>query len=335
MDPSISYIKITNIDCKSLGINKLITRVYIDNNSIFYFFTYHNISSFKSGYSTTPLDGSNAFLSDSLKELKINMNNSPFSFLDNMEIIYINFIHYSNILYYKLLNKNNNKINYGILDMKLNKILYNFDEEIKTFIPYSNGDILAITSTSVYKLCIIKNGNECINSCLSDNLILDTNGNKCQSSCDDGKIKLMPEEICIEKESCDLNFLMLNDDETECGSCNYFYPEGSKYKLINTNICLSNIPSNAEYYNEVLNILKCKENYHVEDNQCLPDFYYKRYQACFEMSNNNTNQKYLSCKSGYYLQDDNCLINDIITTEVNEIIDTSYMIETTEIIKTT
>ena len=32
----------------------------------------------------------------------------------------------------------------------------------------------------------------------------------------------MPEGICINKEECDLNFLTLNNEETECGLCSYF-----------------------------------------------------------------------------------------------------------------
>ena len=281
---------------RSLNKNKLVTKAYIDNNLFSYFFTYDDISSFSSGYSNTYIDfSSKDNYRTSISNMEFVSNISPFSFIDNMDIININFTSYSNILYYKLLNKNNNKINYGIFDIKLNKILYNFDEEIKTFISYSNGEILAITSTSVYKVCTIKEGNECIDSCSSGNLLLDTNGNKCQTDCDDGKIKLMPEEICIEKENCDLNFLILNEDETECGACNYFYPNGTKYKLINTAGCLSDIPANTEYYNEELNILKCKENYHLDISQCIPDFCFEDCETCSEISYNSTNQKCLTC----------------------------------------
>ena len=92
--------------------------------------------------------------------------------------------------------------------------------------------MLAITPTYAYKICIIKNGNDCIQSFSSENLILDIEGNKCQSGCDNGKIKLMPEEICI--DICDLNIFVLNNNEDICGLCSYFYPNGEKYKLINS-----------------------------------------------------------------------------------------------------
>ena len=69
-----------------------------------------------------------------------------------MEIIDIKFTPEPKYLFYKILNKNNNKINYGIISIRTTKILYNLDEDIISINLYSNGDILAITSTSVYKL---------------------------------------------------------------------------------------------------------------------------------------------------------------------------------------
>ncbi len=90
--------------------------------------------------------------------------------------------------------------------------------------------MLAISATSAYKICILKDGNSCLNSCPNGNLLLDTDGNKCQNSCDSGKIKLMPEGICISQSTCDLNIFTINSDGTECGLCSYFYPTGAKYK---------------------------------------------------------------------------------------------------------
>jgi len=130
-------------------------------------------------------------MKESIQNLVININElSPFSFVDDMEVMDINFIHYSNYLYYKIINKNNNKINYGILDIKTNQILYNFDAEIFSIFTYSTGDILALTSNSLFKICVIKGGDSCIDVCDSNNLLLDTNGNKCQNKCDVDKIKL-------------------------------------------------------------------------------------------------------------------------------------------------
>ena len=90
-------------------------------------------------------------------------------------------------------------------------------------------------------------------------LLLDPEGNKCQETCVSGKIKMMPEGICISSDYCDLNYYVLNEDGTECGLCNYFYPNGEKYKLINTTGCLSVIPNNTEYHNTQWNTLKCKK----------------------------------------------------------------------------
>ena len=58
-------------------------------------------------------------------------------------------------------------------------------------------------------------GDACDNTCTT--IMLDPEGNKCQENCITGKIKMMPEGICISKESCNLNFYVLNNDESECG----------------------------------------------------------------------------------------------------------------------
>ena len=106
--------------------------------------------------------------------------------------------------------------------------------------------MLAITSTSAYKVCIIKSGDSCSDSCSSGNLILDPSGNKCQNGCDSGKIEFVPEGICIDKSLCDTNYYIFNSDETQCGLCSYFDSSAYKYKLINTTGCLSSIPINAD-----------------------------------------------------------------------------------------
>ena len=144
-------------------------------------------------------------------------------------------------------------------------MLYNIEsDEDVTFITDSNGQMLALTSNSLYKICVVK-----VNNNFSDaystscpNVILDQEGNKCQAQCDEGKIKMMPEGICINKALCDLNINVYNADETECGLCKYFNPNGAKYKIINTINCIEEIPDNAEYYNENQKLLKCKINYH-------------------------------------------------------------------------
>ena len=164
--------------------------------------------------------------------------------------------------------------------------------------PFSKTEMLIITSTSAYKICVVKTDGSCTDTCSSSDLILDPEGNKCQSGCDSGKIKLMPEEICISSSLCDTNIYTFNSDNTQCGLCNYFYPSGQKYKLINTTGCLSSIPDNADFYNENLNLLKCKTNYHLDNtNNCVPDSCYPLCKTCFEVSENINEQKCISCNS--------------------------------------
>ena len=56
-------------------------------------------------------------------------------------------------IYYKLKNKNNDIYYHGIIDIELNKIIFNTNETITTFIPYSNMAMLAITPKTVYRIC--------------------------------------------------------------------------------------------------------------------------------------------------------------------------------------
>lgn len=240
---------ITSCKRRDLIQDKLKSQAYIDIYR-FYFFTYDDINSFTSGYSERNFDMSSKenFVS-SIENLILHINNSsPFSFIDNMDILDIKFTYSFSCALYKILNKNNNKINYGIIDVATNQILLNLEEDIVSIFSYPYGDILAITQSSVYKICILKyGGDSCMSAYAPTDLLLDTSGNKIQIECDSNKIKLMPEGICINKEECDLNFFTLNNEETECGLCSYFYQEGNKYKLINTTGCLDSIPVNSEY----------------------------------------------------------------------------------------
>ena len=175
--------------------------------------------------------------------------------------------------------------------------------------------MLAIDSTSAYKICIVKSvsdGNTyCSETCSSGELILDADGNKCQTGCDSGKVKLMPDNYCIKKSECDRNIYELNSDETICGLCSYFNntDNGAKYKFINTVGCLTTIPGNADFYNEKLNILKCKTNYHFNNEECIPDYCYESCATCSEISNDINDEKCLSCKQGYTSDNNgNCIL---------------------------
>ena len=329
---------------KDVNNIKQYTQAYFDNDNkkYFRFFTYNDITDFESGYYDINLDTSQ-YNENDLKITSINHNpDSPLSFIDNVEIREMNFIKGTKFVYYKIYNKDKDNYYYGLIDIELNKILYNFNEEITTFIPYIDkndrgkyGEMLAITPTSAYKICIIKSGNSCSNSCST--ISRDPDGNICSNVCISGKIKLMPEDICIQKSACNLTIYILNNDETICGLCSYFDSDGAKYRLIGAEGCLTDIPNNTEYYNENLFLLKCKTNYHINSNLCVPDFCFERCETCSEASNEENDQKCTSCKNGYTLEDGNCVITPTtivtkIPTTIPKPPTTQYLPPTTQFI---
>ena len=293
--------------------SKTNTQAYFDENNNLYFFTYSNIFDFTSGYVVTKYnltDNSEYTITD----CQINTNTSSpflvFDFNSYIKIKEMSFIPGTNFVYYIINYENDNKFYYGLVDIKLNQLIYNIENEFTSFLPYSKNEMLAISSSSAYLICIAKNGNSCIKECPYDKLFIENGvGNTCQDYCDAPKIKLMPEGICINKEDCDLNIYSLNNEEKVCGLCSYFYPNGEKYKLINSTYCLSYMPNNTEFYNEELLLLKCKTNYHLEGNECIPDFCYETCNSCSQIPNDINNQYCLSCKEGYNLDNGNCIIN--------------------------
>ena len=295
--------------CKGLAKTQAF---FFRDNDIFYYVTY-NEAYLESGYSTvTSIGGYNTLTNFQ----RTHNSNSPFQFIDNIEIKSVNLIRNTQYAYYEIYNKDKDITYHGLLDIKQNKVLYNLEEEITTFIPYltssssSTSEMLAITKDSAYKICIMKNSGSCSDSCTNNNLLLDSDGNKCQNNCDDGKIKLMPEGICVPLDECDTDIFMMNSEKTECGVCSYFYPDGNKYRLMNTNECIGTIPNNTEFYNSNLNLLKCKENYYLENNKCIPnpESCYEKCKSCFDISTNDEDQKCLSCQDGFTLNNGNCII---------------------------
>ena len=286
------------------------TKAYFDEDNNFYFFTYSNIFDFTSGYVKTNInlmDSSEYSIADSQIDTNTSSPFLEFDFNSYIKIKEISFIHGTNLVYYIINYENDNKYYYGLVDIKLNKILYNIENEFISFLPYSKTEMLAITSTSAYLICITKSGNSCIKTCPYDKLIIEKEGNACIDYCDPDKIKLIPEGICINRDDCDLNIYSLNNEETECGLCSYFYPSGEKYKLINSTFCLSSMPDNTEFYNEELLLLKCKADYHLVNNECIPDFCYETCNSCSKISDDVNNQYCLSCKEGYSLNNGNCI----------------------------
>ena len=297
---------------KKLIQAKQFSHAYFTNDSKFIYFTYNDVSDFLGGYSTSSILNNDGSIIVNVENIAIkNHNFSPIEFLNEVEIKKIKLISGTRYAYYEIYDKNDRKTYHGLIDIKENKVLFNTDEEISTFVPYSNSEMLAITPNSAYKICIFKNSDEtCSETCSGgNNLILDVEGNKCKADniCDGGKIKLMMNEICIDESLCDLNIYVKNN--THCGLCKELYPN-TPYKLLNTLGCLDFIPNNSIQYNSnsYLKIYKCKPLFHpYNNNLCIPDYCFPNCQDCYEASNDTNNQKCLSCKPGYYIDGENCL----------------------------
>ena len=326
-----------NINCVNPPGNTVIvepkthTQAFYDKTNTgdahnFYYFTYNDASDFESGFYQTTVTSSNNDYNNNNNAISITSTKtnteSPLSFTDNVEIREMNFIRGTKYVYYKIYNQDKNTYYYGLIDVIENKVLYNIEQnEDISFIPYTpkenteaTGEMLLISSTSVKKICIVKNDDTCNNTC--SNIVLDSEANICSSSgCIGGKIKLMPEDICISQDSCDTKVYILKevDGVNQCGLCSYFRPNGCKYKFVEENtLCLNTKPSHAIFYNdEKLGLLKCEENYHLSNGDCLSNACYETCETCSEFSDNINDQKCLTCKTNYVLDSGNCITNNV------------------------
>ena len=281
-----------------------------------YYFTYNDISDFQSGFYQATITTSNNDYKNNNNAINIYQfqqnSNSPLSFTDNVEIIEMNFIKKTSYVYYKLYNLDKNTYYYGLIDIKANKVQYNIEQnENITFIPYSdsNSEMLLISSSSINKICIIKDSTSCDNTC--SNIVFDPNANLCQSECIEGKINLMPDEICIIENECDTSLYIIKtvNEKKQCGLCSYFNSNDYKYKFVGGNNCLDVKPNHSIYYNQVLSLLKCEENYNLLNDECKPNYCYETCATCTEVPNNINDQKCSTCKSNYILDNGkgNCI----------------------------
>ena len=265
--------------------------------------TYNNVSDFISGYSLNP--PTNDFTIDSVTFK--NNEKSPFEFYDDVEIKEMNFLLNNKYVYYTIYNKITGKTYHGILDVILNKIMFNTDEEIDVFIPYSTNSMLAITKNTAYKICAINGESDCIEECLTGTeLILDENGNKCGTQADySTKYLLVPEGVYI--SDCDLSIYVAKEENSQkkCGLCRDI-DTNKPNKLIDTQICLSDseIPEGAEYYKKNFKLLVCKSGYILDGNTCVPHCF-EYCQTCTEYSTSETEQHCKTCKEGYYFENEN------------------------------
>ena len=272
----------------------------------FFYISYNSISDFWSGYTTIAPD----YSYESIGKTQVESKKASFEFFEDVEIEEMNFLPYNRYVYYKMKNKNDSSIiYYGIYDTKLNNVIFNTDEKLNYYMPFSDREMLAVTDSSVYKICAIKGeNNECVDFC-SNNYSLYTQGNKCNETieCKPGEVMLAPSMVC--NQTCDENIYHWNG--THCGLCKYFYPNGNIYKLIGVQGCIGQKENNSmEYYNERLNLLKCKEGYILNDKKCEKNITcYERCETCSEESQTIDNQKCTSCKSPFLLENGNCVDN--------------------------
>ena len=223
----------------------------------FYYLSYSDTSDFTCGY----YEASNSIDYLNVESITINKNTiSPLEFVDEVEIKEIKFIHQYVYAYYTIYNPTTGKTYHGIIDTRSGLVVFNTEEEILKYVPYTDISMLAITSSSAYEICALKKDGACIDSwdCTSTNYnyLLYLDGNKCQTSCNSDKILLVKENIC--SDSCDTStYILLN---SECGLCKYFYSD-KPYKIIDAVECLSEseIPEGAEVYNSQLYLLKCTD----------------------------------------------------------------------------
>ena len=121
----------------TLTTSKKYNQAYInegDTLNYFYFFSYNDISDFTCGYSTKGFSSSNYF---NLNEVTFNIfSDLPFEFVDEVEIKEMKIISNYRYVYYSIYNKQTTKTYHGLFDIKTNKILFNTNEDLDTFLPY-------------------------------------------------------------------------------------------------------------------------------------------------------------------------------------------------------
>ena len=233
-----------NVETKTLIQRKSHTIAFFsDSDDKFYLLTYDK-NKYSIVYSLKSSIGNYANNDDikNIGETKKTDLILPFS--DKIEIQSMNFIKKTQYVYYTIKNLETGKINYGIMDILSQQVLFNTDHEITNFEPLSNYEMLVFSPEGASKICLFRNGDTCESACPSGtSLVLDVNGNQCISNSNDCSLKLVPDDICI--ESCDTNIYKLSDDLKSCALCGYF--DSSKpYRLIKTEECLASMPEGTK-----------------------------------------------------------------------------------------
>ena len=191
---------------------------------------------------------------------------------------------------------------YGIIDIKLNKVIYNTNKELSVFKPFSNSSMLAISGSSAYLICTFNDSDKCLYKCDNNNPLIDTTKpNSCGGECKN--YILMPENICI--ESCDESIFTIKDKI--CGLCKDI-DEKNKFKVVNTTGCIEKKPENSIDVNQKLNLIACKERYIFDNGTCKQNFTCGDKCKTCEKEPIEGNQNCLSCiDENEVLQEGNCI----------------------------
>ena len=271
-----------------------------DNNdkTQLYYFSYNSTSiKIKTGYSN---DLGKITSADSFT---VNINEtSPLEFIENMNITYIKFIPYTKYIYYKLQKANTQIYYYGVIDIESNRVIFNTDEEIQTFIPFDKFSMLAVTSKSAYRICAIYSSSSCSSTCSLDIQYDINEKNECKTrTC--SSYTLLLDNICIYE--CDLNYF--EEEDFKCGLCRDLTPS-TPYKMVNHIGCLNSKPNNSIDINKDLNLISCVEGFSFINGSCIRTDCYHSCETCSIKSFNESQQSCLTCKSDYpILFNNNCL----------------------------
>lgn len=242
---------------------------FFDDDKYIYWLTYDEKELF-SGYSNTPIpENISNFDPNNNEMIDLTMNlHSPFESMEKVTINYIYSIKNTKYAYYQI--NSNSIIYHGIIDIKLNKIIFNTNEVIIEYKPLTKYSLLAITYSSAFEICIYgKDNGKCREECeQNEKLIIDKeNGNSCGPQ--DCNILFRPNNTCI--DYCNESIYTKNDDE--CGPCqliNESYP----FKIINEKNCIKEMPNNAYYIDKSLNLIdfchnSCETCYGKQEDNCL------------------------------------------------------------------
>ena len=225
---------------------------FTNSNYSFYWMAYNETTNLLSGYIKYIFNYENGTIGIGDKVSKIN-NIIPLNIFSQSPPT-LKTIRNTKYAYYEILVSKFKKIfQRGIIDLSLNKVVFNTNEDINDFIPFSPYSMLLITNKSAYEVCVIKENGKCIENCGYDknhNIILSPEkGNYCSAEkiCEKNKKILLPEKICIDE--CNEHYYILKNDC--CSICNDI-EQNEIYTLIKNKTCVNSKPNNTYYINEEL-----------------------------------------------------------------------------------